>query len=85
MRAALLTLATAASLKTPSPTTTRAAAPSTAFLPALALRGGAAVDGEIYTKVVAGAIGLYAVQMMLIPGKMVSDHFEYTYRGPGQK
>jgi hypothetical protein len=43
---------------------------------ALKLRGGSIVPADTYVKVFAGVFGLYALQMLAMPGKMVTDHFE---------
>jgi len=43
---------------------------------ALQLRGGGMVPGDTYVKTWAAVFGLYALQMLAVPGKMVTDHFE---------
>jgi len=43
---------------------------------ALQLRGGGMVPADTFVKAWAAVFGLYAVQMLALPGKMVTDHFE---------
>ena len=42
---------------------------------ALAIRGGGMIDKGMYVKGVAALFGMYAVQMLAIPGKLHDDHF----------
>jgi hypothetical protein len=43
---------------------------------ALKLRGGGLVPADTYVKVWAAVFGLYAAQMLVVPTKMVTDHFD---------
>ena len=51
-------------------------APAPQVQTALALRGGGAVDGASYIKAFSIIMGLYAVQMLAMPDKMVTMHFD---------
>ena len=79
MRCLLLLLlsavASAALMKAPPLAPMKTAPKDAALDKALAIRGGGMVDKGTYVKGVAALFGLYALQMLAIPGKLHDDHF----------
>ena len=74
--AVLATLATASALVQPAikPSVKLPAAAESA----LALRGGGAVDGDLFVKILSGFFGTYAVGFVLAPETLMEQNFVFT-------
>ena len=78
----LRTLALVATLSTASALVQPAIKPSVklpaAAESALALRGGGAVDGDLFVKILSGFFGTYAVGFVLAPETLMEQNFVFT-------
>lgn len=74
MHSALLVLVLAAGAQAVAPP--RSLAVSRPMAKALAVRGGGVVDPAVAVKATSAVFGLYGLQMLAIPAKMQTDHFE---------